>query len=292
VARGAAAVIGARGVSALAGVARGMSGAPVPGWHPRMPGSAPAMPASDVPAPAAVYVPACLTRTFASHGERPLPEVLVELARRAGQPVRIPADVAGACCGMPFGSKGYRDAHAIAAEDFVARLWRWSEEGRLPVVIDTTACTQTVRDPSLLTPESRARLAKVTVLDAIEFVHDRLLPALQPVPQPGAVSLHPTCSAVKLGLADKFVRVAARCSERAEVPLAYGCCGFAGDRGLLVPELTASATALEAAEVRAGDHVGHYSCGRTCELGMEEATGKAYTSFLYLVERATRPQAV
>ena len=35
------------------------------------------------------------------------------------------------------------------------------------------------------------------------------------------------------------------------VPVDWGCCGFAGDRGLLHPELTASATAREAAEVAA-----------------------------------------
>lgn len=288
IARGAAAVVGERALSALAAHARDLSGAPVPGWHPRMPAAAPALPVTDAAAPAAVYVPACLTRTFASHGGQPLPEVLVELARRAGMPLHIPSDVGGACCGMPFASKGYDEAHAIAADDFVERLWRWSDHGRLPVVIDTTACTQTVRDPARLTPANRERLAQVTVLDAIEFVHDRLLPALHPIRQPGAVALHPTCSAVKLGLADKLGRIASACAERAEVPLGYGCCGFAGDRGLLVPGLTAAATAVEAAEIRAGAHVGHYSCGRTCELGMEEATGKAYTSFLYLVERATR----
>ena len=40
-------------------------------------------------------------------------------------------------------------------------------------------------------------------------------------------------------------------SERVIVPLDAGCCAFAGDRGFLVPELTASATRLEAAEVKA-----------------------------------------
>nr|MBA3685109.1 hypothetical protein [Planctomycetota bacterium] len=70
---------------------------------------------------------------------------------------------------------------------------------------------------------------------------------------------------------------------------ALGCCGFAGDRGLLVPELTAGATAIESAEVLAGGFDGHYSCGRTCELGLELATGKPYTSFVYLVDEATRP---
>ena len=71
-------------------------------------------------------------------------------------------------------------------------------------------------------------------------------------------------------------------------PLAWACCGFAGDRGLLHPELTASATALEAAEIAQGNHTGHYSCGRTCELGMEIATGKPYAPFIALVEQTTR----
>ena len=33
------------------------------------------------------------------------------------------------------------------------------------------------------------------------------------------------------------------------MPDAVGCCGFAGDRGMLHPELTASASSEEAAEV-------------------------------------------
>ena len=37
-----------------------------------------------------------------------------------------------------------------------------------------------------------------------------------------------------------------------EVPENWGCCAFAGDRGMLHPELTASATAKQAAEV--ADH--------------------------------------
>jgi D-lactate dehydrogenase len=68
-----------------------------------------------------------------------------------------------------------------------------------------------------------------------------------------------------------------------------GCCGFAGDRGYLVPELTASATRQEAAEVRAANFDGHYSSSRTCEIGMTRATGSVYRSYLYLLERATRP---
>jgi len=72
------------------------------------------------------------------------------------------------------------------------------------------------------------------------------------------------------------------------VPLNLGCCAFAGDRGLLFPELIQSATEKESAEVRARDYGGYYSSNIPCEIGMSEASGKDYTSIVYLVERASR----
>ena len=76
------------------------------------------------------------------------------------------------------------------------------------------------------------------------------------------------------------------------VPVAWGCCGYAGDRGMLHPELTASATAREAAEVAARPTQWYVSSNRTCELGMQAATGKAYRHVLELMAAATRPSGV
>lgn len=83
--------------------------------------------------------------------------------------------------------------------------------------------------------------------------------------------------------------VADAVAEEVVVPDAWGCCGFAGDRGMLHPEFTASATAPEAADVHelAGD--AHASCNRTCEIGMTRATGMQYRHVLELLEEATRP---
>lgn len=47
---------------------------------------------------------------------------------------------------------------------------------------------------------------------------------------------------IKLGLTPKLEAIAKACSDSVLVPLDTGCCAFAGDRGFLVPELTASAT--------------------------------------------------
>ena len=54
------------------------------------------------------------------------------------------------------------------------------------------------------------------------------------------------------------------------------------------PELTASATEKESAEVLAKDYSGYYSSNITCEIGMKEATGRDYVSIVYLVEKASR----
>ena len=75
---------------------------------------------------------------------------------------------------------------------------------------------------------------------------------------------------------DSLLRVAEAVAETVTVPDTWGCCGFAGDRGLLHPELTASATKAQAAELAEGRFDAYASCNRTCELGMTRATGTQY----------------
>ena len=112
----------------------------------------------------------------------------------------------------------------------------------------------------------------------------------QTVPRPvGSVSVHPTCSTRHLGLADDLHAVAAALAEDVHVPVVATCCGMAGDRGLLHPELTQAATRDEAAEVAAAGAETHVSANRTCELALEQATGRPYEHVVSLLERATRP---
>jgi D-lactate dehydrogenase len=108
----------------------------------------------------------------------------------------------------------------------------------------------------------------------------------QPPRRPGAAVLHPTCTLVKNGGLPDLVRVAAAHAESVVVPAGAECCGFAGDRGFLVPELTRAATAREAGEVRSMDGAGLYSTCRTCEIGMGRAVGRPYRSLVHLVREA------
>jgi len=66
---------------------------------------------------------------------------------------------------------------------------------------------------------------------------------------------------------------------------------LAGDRGMLHKELTEAATWHEAEEVTARPFDAHLSANRTCEIGMQHATGRPYRSVLIELECCTRPNA-
>ena len=133
------------GVTAAA--RRAVSAELVPEWEPPMPPPASGdLPPTTRDGATAVYLPACVNRIFgrsgdADGGPESLPAALVAVSARAGKPIWIPADVAGTCCATPWASKGYRDGAAWMANSTVEDLWRWSGEGRLPVVIDASSCT-------------------------------------------------------------------------------------------------------------------------------------------------------
>ena len=190
---------------------------------------------------------------------------------------------------MPFSSKGYKSAYQAAIHKTLTQMWDWSEHGKYPIVINTTSCTHTLKTcGDDLTPEDKEIWDQLTILDGVEFLHDHVLPKLEIHPVDEEVILHPNCSARKLNLDSKMYAIAKQCAKSAVVPLALGCCAFANDRGLTYPELTASATEMETAEILKKNYDGYYSSNITCEIGMKEATGKDYVSIVYLVEKASR----
>jgi D-lactate dehydrogenase len=297
--------IGVGGVKSISSAAEKVTGTPLPKWNHSIPSSSSNLHALGITSTSLsagirgekdfIYFPSCISRQLGapnhnSHANhRSLAETLTALSARAGISLVIPPDVQGQCCGMPFASKGYTAAYKITLHNTLQRFWNWSAAGKYQIVVDTTSCTHTLQTCSDgLSDQDKELWKQLTILDGIEFLHDYVLPKLEIHPLEEDVVLHPNCSARKLGLDSKLLSIAKQCARSATVPLNLGCCAFAGDRGLLFPELTTSATENEAAEVLACDYDGYYSSNITCEIGMSEATGKDYTSIVYLVERASR----
>jgi D-lactate dehydrogenase len=211
-------------------------------------------------------------------------EAFRRLAERAGVRLVVPEGVDALCCSTPWTSKGYAGGREVMARRVATAVGAASPGGELTIVTDASSCTEgfvhLLADAGI---EAR-------VEDAVAFAERVLLPRLGAVaPLVATLALHPTCSSTQLGLDSSLRRVAETVATDVVVPDAWSCCGFAGDRGMLHPELTASATAAEADEVRAVGADAHASCNRTCELGMTRATGSDYRHVLELLEEATRP---
>jgi D-lactate dehydrogenase len=288
-------VIGAKGVSSLTKTTGKITGMRLPQWNAYIPFPSRIRDTEQAALPREyIYFPSCISRQLGaprklSQLNLSLADSLMVISTRAGVGLQIPSNITGTCCGMPFSSKGYRAAYRATLHRAITKFWEWSGHGELPIVIDTTSCVYTLRTcADGLLDEDQILYRQLKLLDSIEFLHDILLPKLEIHPVEEDVILHPNCSARKLGVQDKLAAIAQRCARSAVVPLDLDCCAFAGDRGLLYPELTRSATSKEAAEVNAREYGGYYSSNITCEIGLSEATGKDYQSIVYLVERATR----
>jgi D-lactate dehydrogenase len=261
---------------AASGAARAvLSDELVPAWPSNMPRPAPSrLPETRRDGAAAIYLPACINRIFGPS----LPEALARVSERAGLPVWIPEDAPGHCCAVPWSSKGLTEGAEWMAAHTAAAVRRWAGEDGLPVVIDASSCAHGLRES----------LEGVDVLDSVEWVHDHLLPRLEVRRRAGAVAVHPPCSTRHMGLVPKLRAIAEALAEEAVVPATATCCGMAGDRGLLHPELTRAATAPQAAEVDSDRFDAHISSNRTCEIGLEQGTGRPYESLVHLLDELTR----
>ena len=237
--------------------------------------------------PEAVYFPACVGTMFgpAADASPGIQTSFERLSQRAGITLLVPQGIDALCCGTPWSSKGLVDGQATMYRKTLAALREATRDGELPIVCDASSCTEGLRQ----TIETDISEQTMTVIDSVEFALTHILPKLPDHPKLQSLALHPTCSSTRLGINASLEEVARGVADRVQIPQNWGCCAFAGDRGMLHPELTASATQEQAADVAAMGATTHASCNRTCELGMTRATGQPYRHVLELLEELTRP---
>lgn len=274
--------------AAATDLARAVGGADrVPRYTDDLPSGGIARRGRDEAQPDVVLFASCLNTMFAPAGEGTgAGPSLLRLAERAGLRVRIPEDIGSLCCGTPWSSKGMHDGASTMAASVVRSLWEASDHGRLPVVCDAASCTEGLEH---VVEAAASQAPGLRIVDAVEFAAEEIVPRLPD--RKGAldrVVVHPTCSTHKAGTTPHLVTLAGAIADDVVVPEDWGCCGFAGDRGMLHPELTAGATAPEAAQVTSGDADAYVSANRTCEMGMTRATGRTYEHVLEVLERVTR----
>jgi D-lactate dehydrogenase len=231
-----------------------------------------------------VYFTTCISRMMGGEtGDN-----FMTICKRANISVVIPENINGTCCGQLFSSKGFTDAFRDTANATIQKLWKFSNEGALSIILDVTSCTQTVKTYGpYLTKENKAYYDKMNFIDVIDFTADHIIPRVQISKPKDRIVFHPVCSVTKMGSLSKLQSIGKACAIQADFPVFAGCCGMAGDRGFYYPQLTQAATNKEVTEVNQTSYDGYYSSSRTCEMALSESSGKNYESILKLLVEVT-----
>lgn len=233
-----------------------------------------------------LYFPTCVSRIF-NNQELHDSELAVLLAKKAGIHLHIIQNNVGLCCGQAFSSKGFEKAASIALSKTIEAIYAQSLHGKIPVVVDVSSCTVNLKHAGkLLTGEVLAKYNLIEFIDSVEFINDYLLPTIKIKEKLPQVTLHPVCSLQKLGLNKKFEKIAKYCANEINIPSSTGCCGMAGDRGFLVPELTNSALSMQLGEIKQGQNA-YCSSSVTCNLNLSKHTKQPYHSVFEMVYKAS-----
>lgn len=259
----------------------------VPQWDDGLPSGGDARVPMRALRPAAVYFPACVGAMFGAEEGDGVGGAFLELCRRAGVQIAIPKGIAGMCCGTPWKSKGMTSGYDRMRDALVPWLWEATGHGALAVVCDAASCTEGLR--GVVADVEVQYGERLDIVDSVAFVAGSVMPQVTVTRRLASIALHPTCSSTRLEINGDLRSLAAAVADEVVVPDGWGCCAFAGDRGLLHPELTASATAAESASVTMREFDAYASVNRTCELGMTRATGRPYRHILEIVAESTRP---
>ncbi len=232
-----------------------------------------------------VYFPSCINQTMGASSAggsklAPLTDTMVALCNKAGFEVIFPQNMSSLCCGMIWESKGMPDIADKKTAELEEALLKASDNGKYPVLCDQSPCLHRMR----------THIKSMHLYEPVEFISDILAPYLDFHQIDRHVAIHITCSTRLMGLGDKLVNLAKRCSRNVLVPEEVGCCGFAGDKGFTHPELNKwGLRKLKPQIMNFGAKEG-YSNSRTCEIGLTTNSGIPYQSIAYLVNETTTPK--
>jgi D-lactate dehydrogenase len=227
-----------------------------------------------------VYFPSCITRSMGVSREysdaMEITKVTEILIRRAGFEVIYPDGLDSLCCGMAFSSKGFVEAGKISSDKLEEALRIASEDGKYPVLCDMSPCLYTMKTNF----GDRLKL-----YEPAEFADIFLLDKLNINKLDKNVSLFAVCSAKKMEVDGHLKKIAELCTNNVVV-IDSNCCGFAGDRGFLLPELNKHG--LRNIKEQSNGCSEGYATSRTCEIGLSKHSGISFKSIFYLLEEATR----
>lgn len=301
IAYGARLVLGKQTFGALANAARKITFGAIPMWNEYFPKGAHTITHNSIapenPIGKVVYFPSCITRSMGVSktysNDLEITRMTEKLLLRAGYEIIYPDNLNKLCCGMAFSSKGFVQAGKTASDELKTALLKASENGTYPVLCDMSPCLYTMHTNM----EGELKL-----FEPAEFLMEHVIGKLKIKKLPKKVAVFAVCSAKKMGVDNMLYDLAKLCAEEVVV-IESNCCGFAGDRGFLLPQLNAHGLRhlREQVEGKCSNNASQssgnapqtpciegYATSRTCEIGLSHNSGVTFKSILYLLEEASR----
>lgn len=274
------------GNTAMSGFTKGLryiSGNKIPLWTPALPKRARKIrkqAVTDNPLKV-VYFPSCLNQMMGASpndpDQTPIVRKTIDFLNKAGYEVIFPKNMNNLCCGTIWESKGMPEIADRKSSELENELLKVTENGLYPVLCDQSPCLSRMRHV----------MNGLKLYEPVEFIDQYLLDKLDFHPTDEPITIHATCSTIKMGLKPTLVKLARMCSTNVLVPEEVGCCGFAGDKGFTLPELNEFGLRKLRPQVEKAHAKTGYCNSRTCEIGLNTHSGIPFMSIVYLVDKCT-----
>ncbi|TQR27935.1 FAD-binding oxidoreductase [Campylobacter sp. MIT 97-5078] len=246
-----------------------------------------------------VYFSSCLNRIFnpskKAPDQRSIAQVFENLCKKADFSVIYPSNLSNLCCSKAF-KNHEKEAKNLAFKTFQS-LCEASLNAKLPIVCDHSACSLELLKYAK-EYENKAGL-KLNIIDMPAFVLEYLSSNLSFSRQnQEKIALYAPCSTQNLLVKKQnlawesaIFELAKLCGAEICEDKKVKCCGFAGNKGFLTPELNQSALRNFGKDDEGNDVfkgiIKGFSSSSTCEIGLSTKSHFAWQHIIYLVDACT-----
>ncbi len=232
-----------------------------------------------------IYFPTCITRMMGqdANDKTDLHQTVLNLAKKAKITVDIPDDFKYLCCGQAFASKGFDDAAKIAKLNLLETIYKVTNKGKIPLIMSASSCAyHIIKDESNYEP----KYTDLKIIEITEWAYI-LLNYLKFIKSNKNIMLHINCSIDKLGLREKLIQIAKAAANYVYIPVHSTCCGSAGDRSLIYPEIIESSLYQVKKEIINLNITECYSSNSTCEFSIANSLKIKSKSILFLLDECS-----
>lgn len=230
--------------------------------------------------PVIVYMPSCLSHlmqpvSFSEINFNPksLSDCFSSLLLKSGLEQRTVVLPPSACCGLTFSTKGRSDLAEMKKRE-VLDFVKQGKRKEMVLVGDLSSCSV----------EWKKFFAehKYSFCDMPEFLLKTIVEKIEIKKLNFRAALFHTCATSHMKGQQDLEDLARLCVEDVEVVDGIACCGFAGDKGFLYPQLNASA--LQELPEKVRDCRFGIANNLTCEIGLTKHSGIPFLSILALLD--------